>query len=185
MTNTPSYSSSFHKITNLIKTSGHSEGGSYRRTSTNHGTQSPYYRRQETSDRCDTPDVVDLVRYGVCICTATPAPARFMHHRGECERRVPSVDDVPARVIRFTDNGAPLASVCPSASPDTLAKLIRRDDDVRLAYTLSIGVTPYYKYTPFPYFFITSSEIYIPNILFRVEIKKNIILHLAFFALCA
>lgn len=37
----------------------------------------------------------------------------------------PSVGDVPARVIRFTDNGAPLVSVCPSAPLDTPATLIR------------------------------------------------------------
>jgi len=36
----------------------------------------------------------------------------------------PSVDDVPSRVIRFMDNGLPLASVCPSAPPDTPRELI-------------------------------------------------------------
>lgn len=68
-----------------------------------------------------------------------------MHHRRERERRGPSVDDVPARVIRFTDNGAPLASVYSSASPDTLAKLIRGNGqarrDVVIGVTLSLDVT--------------------------------------------
>lgn len=47
----------------------------------------------------------------------------------------PYVGDVPARVIRFTYNGAPLASVCSSAPPDTPATLIRWNGDTELEYT--------------------------------------------------
>lgn len=63
--------------------------------------------------------------------------------RRECERRLfrPRRRYAITRVIRFTDNGAPLASVCPSASPDTLAKLIRRNGDAKYTYTVTRAVS--------------------------------------------
>lgn len=80
---------------------------------------------------------------GVYLCTLTPAHAgphfnnRTSTTRRECERRLllPRRRYAITRVIRFANNDAPLASVCPSASPDTLAKLIRRNGDVKYTCT--------------------------------------------------
>lgn len=84
---------------------------------------------------------------GVYLCTLTPAHAgphfnnRASTTGRECERRLllPRRRYAITRVIRSANNGAPLASVCPSASPDTLAKLIRRNGDVKYTCTYTIS----------------------------------------------